>query len=94
MDLRWCYASNLGGLIDRGQPDLWIHGHPHNRVEYRLGRTRIICNPRGHVEETSARTFDPSLTIQVARRPQIGKCLGRRPFERRRPRQRQPARII
>ena len=64
-DLRWCYASNLGGLIDRGQPDLWIHGHTHNRSDYRLGKTPIVCNPRGHIEESSSRTFDPSLVIQV-----------------------------
>jgi predicted phosphodiesterase len=65
MDLRWCYASNLGGLVDRGQPDLWIHGHTHNRSDYTLGRTRIVCNPRGHIEESSSRTFDPSFVIQV-----------------------------
>jgi len=65
MDLRWCYASDLGDLIARGQPDLWIHGHLHNRADYRLGKTRIVCNPRGHIEEESARTFDPSFVIQV-----------------------------
>ena len=64
-DLRWCYASNLGSLIDRGQPDLWIHGHIHNRSHYRLGKTRVVCNPRGHIQESSSTTFDPSLVIQV-----------------------------
>lgn len=65
MDLRWCYASDLGGLIDHGRPDLWVHGHLHDRADYRLGATRIVCNPRGHVEEPSSRTFDPSLVIPV-----------------------------
>jgi Icc-related predicted phosphoesterase len=65
MDLRRCYASNLGDLIDRGQPDLWIHGHVHSPADYRPGKTRIVCNPRGHIEESSSRTFDPSLVIQV-----------------------------
>jgi predicted phosphodiesterase len=63
MDLRWCYASNLGGLIDRRQPDLWIHGHLHSRSDYWIGATRIVCNARGHVEEMSG--FDPAFTINV-----------------------------
>jgi predicted phosphohydrolase len=65
MDSRWCYASDLGGLIHHHQPDLWIHGHLHSRADYRIGVTRIVCNPRGHIEEPSSRTFDPSLMIQV-----------------------------
>ena len=52
-------------LIEAGQPELWVHGHVHNRVDYRIGATRIVCNPRGHVEESSSRTFDPSIVIQV-----------------------------
>ena len=65
LDLAHCFASNLGASIAAGRPDLWIHGHVHNRVDYRLGTTRIVCNPRGHVEESSSRTFDPSFVIQV-----------------------------
>jgi len=65
LDLSHCYASDLGSLIDAGRPDLWIHGHVHNRVDYRLGITRIVCNPRGHVDEASSQTFDPSFVIQV-----------------------------
>jgi hypothetical protein len=65
MDLRWCYASDLGDLIHQRQPDLWIHGHIHSRADYRLGKTRVICNARGHTEEESSQTFDPSLVISV-----------------------------
>ena len=67
MDLRWCYASDLGSLIDRGQPDLWVHGHIHDRADYRLGKTRIVCNPRGHIDDASAKAFDPSLMIELDR---------------------------
>ena len=60
-DLAWCYASDLSGLIvDRG-PDLWIHGHVHTVSNYRCGRTRILCNPRGHADERSG--FDPGLVV-------------------------------
>ena len=52
-DMRWCYASDLRDLIHARGPDLWIHGHVHHAVDYRVGPTRIVCNPRGHVEEDS-----------------------------------------
>ena len=58
-----CYASDLSSLIDARQPDVWVHGHVHNPVDYRIGATRVVCNPRGHIEEDSARTFDPNFTI-------------------------------
>lgn len=62
-DLAWCYASDLTDLIlDRG-PDLWVHGHAHRKVAYRLGPTRVVCNPRGHVDERSG--FDPAFVIAV-----------------------------
>ena len=65
-DLNWCYASDLSGLIAARTPDLWVHGHVHARLDYRVGPTRIVFNPRGHADEDSARAFDPSLVIDVA----------------------------
>ncbi len=47
------------------QPDLRVHGHVHGRPDYRVGSTRILCNERGHIEEDSAKDFDPSFTIDV-----------------------------
>ena len=64
-DLAHCYASDLGWLIDARQPDLWVHGHVHSRSDYLLGNTRVVCNPRGHIEETSSKTFDPSFIIDI-----------------------------
>ncbi|PWB82914.1 MAG: hypothetical protein C3F11_09450 [Methylocystaceae bacterium] len=64
-DLRWCYASDLSGLIDARTPDLWVHGHVHTRRDYRVGATRIVCNPRGHADEASAREFDPAFVVDV-----------------------------
>jgi Icc-related predicted phosphoesterase len=58
--------SDLAPLIDARQPNLWIHGHVHSRADYHLGATRIVCNPRGHIEEDSAETFDPSFVIGMA----------------------------
>ncbi|HUG26041.1 metallophosphoesterase [Piscinibacter sp.] len=29
-------------------PALWIHGHTHASFDYRVGRCRVLCNPRGY----------------------------------------------
>ncbi|MGO8627724.1 metallophosphoesterase [Rhizobium ruizarguesonis] len=59
------FASNLEGLIMRRQPRLWVHGHLHNSSDYYIGRTRVICNPRGVAGEAQLRSFNPSLVIDV-----------------------------
>jgi Icc-related predicted phosphoesterase len=43
------FASDLDELIKRYQPALWIHGHTHDSADYRVGVTRVVCNPRGYV---------------------------------------------
>lgn len=45
------FVSNLDELIVRHQPRYWIHGHTHSSFNYRIGRTRILCNPRGYGRE-------------------------------------------
>ena len=65
-DLNWCYASDLSGLIAARAPDLWVHGHVHARLDYCVGVTRTVCNPRGHADEASSCDFDPSLVIDLA----------------------------
>lgn len=27
---------------------LWIHGHVHDSFDYKIGETRVVCNPRGY----------------------------------------------
>jgi predicted phosphodiesterase len=61
-DLAWCYASDLTDLILNGGPDLWVHGHVHRAADYTVGRTRIVCNPRGHHDEATG--FVPSLLVE------------------------------
>lgn len=40
------FISDLTPLLE--QADLWIHGHVHDSADYRVGRARIIANPRGY----------------------------------------------
>lgn len=57
------FTSNLEPLILRHQPRLWIHGHTHDALDYMVGNTRIVCNPRGYSGE--AVVFNPSLIVEV-----------------------------
>jgi predicted phosphodiesterase len=43
------FASDLESILRAFEPSLWIHGHTHDSFDYRLGKTRVICNPRGYV---------------------------------------------
>ncbi|MCW4114368.1 metallophosphoesterase [Aurantimonas sp. MSK8Z-1] len=70
------YASDLEPMICRYQPDLWIHGHVHERKDYVVGSTRILCNPRGYRHaarrhrpaEIEVGGFDPRLVVEVEER--------------------------
>ena len=43
------YSSNLSDFIlDRPRIKCWTHGHTHDKFDYMLGSTRIVCNPRGY----------------------------------------------
>jgi hypothetical protein len=49
-------------------PRYWLHGHVHKSLDYTIGDTRVICNPRGYPAPGGMRenpNFDPTLTIEV-----------------------------
>lgn len=59
------FLSDLGDLIRASQPHLWIHGHMHDSFDYRIGRTRVVCNPRGYFPHELNPRFDPSLVVEL-----------------------------
>lgn len=61
------FASDLTWLIERFQPDLWVHGHTHASCDYRIGRTRVICNPKGYGlnGDEENRGFEPRLVVKL-----------------------------
>jgi hypothetical protein len=59
------YASAVDALIERFQPALWLHGHLHESCNYAIGRTRVICNPRGYAPDELNPEFDPRLVIEL-----------------------------
>ena len=65
--LNACFVSDLEPQIRRWQPELWLHGHVHDSVDYHVGRTRVVANPRGFAPKgvVENQTFDASLTIDL-----------------------------
>lgn len=61
------FASNLDHLVAKA--DLWIHGHTHDSFDYRIGKCRVVCNPRGYPYRLKNRyenpDFDPAKIVQV-----------------------------
>lgn len=55
------FASDLEALV--AQCDLWIHGHVHDALDYRIGRGRVVCNPGGYPKEQGR--FDPYCVVEV-----------------------------
>jgi predicted phosphodiesterase len=55
----------LDELVARSGAALWIHGHTHVSQDYRIGNTRVICNPRGYAGYELNPAFDPRLIIEV-----------------------------
>ena len=62
------YRTNCFFLCDVGldkmkkKPQLWIHGHTHTACDYKVGNTRVICNPVGYPREGCV--YNPSLVIK------------------------------
>lgn len=62
------YASELFEDIADHKPDLWIHGHTHESVDIMVADTRIVCNPRGYVNESAEdlnEDFDINFWVEV-----------------------------
>jgi len=59
------FASDLEWLIESKRPSLWIQGHTHESLDYRIGDTRIVCNPFGYTGIGENKNFNPKLIIEV-----------------------------
>ncbi|SHL29057.1 metallophosphoesterase family protein [Chryseobacterium contaminans] len=58
------YASNLEDMITEHQPLYWIHGHIHSPSRYKIGKTEIICNPHGYIDE-KYNGYEKELIIEI-----------------------------
>ena len=61
--LTGAFVSDCSEFILRTQPDLIVHGHVHHSLDYRVGCTRVICNPHGYGNENP--DFDGALVVEI-----------------------------
>lgn len=59
------FVSNLEELMRTFEPALWIHGHMHESFDYTIGRTRVVCNPRGYFPDQLNPRFDPIFVVEI-----------------------------
>ena len=58
------FASNMDDFIKWTGAQLWIHGHIHKSFDYVIGKTRVVCNPFGYMDEQNDQ-FNPKLTLEI-----------------------------
>lgn len=58
------FSSNLDALIESSGISLWVHGHTHFNVAYRLGSTRVLTNQRGYPPRFCT-GWNPSLVVEL-----------------------------
>lgn len=64
-NLNGAYASGLDDLVEGSGAALWVHGHTHVSQDYRIGETRVVCNPRGYDGYELNPDFKPDLIVEV-----------------------------
>ena len=52
-------------VLDHPNIKAWVHGHVHDPVDYMIGPTRVLCNPRGYLPWEGGNGFDPTFTFTV-----------------------------
>jgi len=61
------YASELSeDILDNENIRYWIHGHMHDPVDYEIGTTKVISNPRGyHGWDQNYGLFEPDKHFEI-----------------------------
>ena len=59
------FVCDVGPLIFEQQPALWVHGHTHDSCDYRIGATRVVCNPFGYKDHEENPRFYAGLTVEI-----------------------------
>lgn len=60
------FASNMDDFIlDHPNIKYYFHGHMHDPVDYMIGTTRVMSNPRGYTPYEDGNGFDVNFTVEV-----------------------------
>jgi Icc-related predicted phosphoesterase len=62
--IRGAFTSDLEWLIESSRVALWVHGHTHHNIDYRLGNTRVVSNQLGYPDQ-ACHGFDPGMVIEI-----------------------------
>lgn len=66
--LNGCYCSDMDQFIEDVGADVWVHGHVHSSFDYNIGKTRIICNPKGYESFSGASEnfdYNPQFVFEI-----------------------------
>ena len=59
------FIKNAENVIKTVKPKVWIHGHTHYHFDYKIGDTRIYCNPRGYLGENRNPNFLKTAYLEI-----------------------------
>lgn len=59
------FANSLDGWIETLEDTTWVYGHTHDAADFKLGNTRLVCNPLGYYGEYQEKRFSLSKAIDV-----------------------------
>jgi predicted phosphodiesterase len=60
------FVTEMGAFIAKSKAALWVHGHAHTSSDYKLGDTRVVCNPFGYQSKGEMNVdFDENFTVEV-----------------------------
>lgn len=60
-----CYASHLDWMIEKYQPNAWLHGHIHYPNQTQLGETTVISHPNAYPQFSDIPDYYQPLIFQV-----------------------------
>ena len=63
------YFNNYDYEVAAAEADFWIHGHTHESTQYFIGKTHVVCNPKGYAENNGPgyqnTSFKPCLRFEI-----------------------------
>ena len=59
------FCAHMDDVIEHFQPPLWVHGHTHDPVDYFIGKTRVVTNPKGYDCERGLWEFQKEFIIEL-----------------------------
>ncbi len=59
------YCNDMKPLLHEYEIAVWIHGHVHSQMDYRIAGARILCNPRGYAGAKIVPHFDQNKVVEI-----------------------------